>query len=175
MQTLTITTILSEVGLLTIRNFIKEHKKQQFQIFETSSKKYWISKPCFNGNPWDLWLIKKGTQGNTRKTFIRLYLIDESEVLKELVSRKINVSPLLQKTVDVIEQNKKSDFEKQLQLLENFSNVERAKNFINLASGNSHQRRTKWGNFCVKLNLPRNFYPRLREKCFDLIKISHSM
>jgi hypothetical protein len=26
-----------------------------------------------NGNPWDCWLVKKGTLGKTKNTFIRIY------------------------------------------------------------------------------------------------------
>jgi hypothetical protein len=27
----------------------------------------------YNGNPWDCWLVKKGTLGKSKNTFIRIY------------------------------------------------------------------------------------------------------
>lgn len=51
---------------------IEWNKKIQFTIEIDGIK--WKNYGGSNGNPWDLWLIKIGTSGKTKKTFRRITL-----------------------------------------------------------------------------------------------------
>lgn len=52
----------------------KTHWRELIRFTVSIDGATWVNEGGHNGNPWDLWLVKQGTAGKTRKTFRRISL-----------------------------------------------------------------------------------------------------
>ena len=94
--------IRSEEGLLRLKSILKEnvHNANGLEILETETGKVWINYGGFNGTFTDLWLRKKGTNGNQTRTFIRVSVGKFEDVANELRWMGIQASPQLLSKVE---------------------------------------------------------------------------
>jgi len=54
-----------------------------FLIKETETNTKWVCRCIGNGNPWDCWIEKYGTNGSQSRTFKRLYVQPGKEDFKD--------------------------------------------------------------------------------------------
>ena len=88
MKTVTVNTILSELGLLAIRQVsLALPKGTAFEIKETSTNTTWTTHAAS-----DLWMTKKGTLGSTQKTRKRFSIGTLGDIANELTWKKIELS-----------------------------------------------------------------------------------
>lgn len=164
---LAIETIISEKGLLTLR----ENLTTLSSIKEISSNTIWEVHTIGN-NYNDLWLRKKGTAGQTKKTFKRIYLKRFSDILQELVNANIEPSENLIVLV-------KSEKETEIQILEKselsifeFKDKEKAVKYIAAREGrNSHQYRTYMNNKALKIGGAKGEGQKLLKRCHELVSL----
>lgn len=77
MKTLNVNTIEKDTNLIREAIDLFREKTQGFPDFiisEFETGKKWICRCIGNGNPYDLWITKLGTKGETSKTFKRIYV-----------------------------------------------------------------------------------------------------
>ena len=170
MKTIIVKKIKSEAGLMQIRQeLLNSTPKQAIEIKETETGKTWVNVGGFNGNFWDLWLKKKGTSGQTKKTFIRMCVGKLRDIEFELKWLKIEPSNEFK---ELLEAEIKESQEKTLKaenFINDFLDIETAKKWVEKTKeGNSQKRKTKWGNIAERQGLPRYFGNLLRDKCFEL-------
>ena len=168
MKTVEINVIKSEEGLLKIREALKNNLHPQFIIKELATGKTWENFGGFNGNYWDLWLIKKGTEGKTKNTFIRIYLKNFKSILNELRYLKISPSKEFNKLLEIEIAEAEEMKNKSRLLIEEFSLIDKAKEWVSNDEGNSHKRRTRWANRAERMGADRGFGILLRDKCYLL-------
>ena len=170
MTTIVVNKIKSEAGLMQIRQeLLKSTPKQAIEIKETETGKTWVNFGGFNGNFWDLWLKKKGTSGQTKKTFIRVSVGTLRDIEFELKWLKTEPSNEFK---ELLESEIKESQEKTIKsknFINEFSDIETAKKWVEKTKeGNAQKRKTKWGNIAERQGFPRYFGNLLRNKCFEL-------
>lgn len=168
MRTVEVNVIKSEEGLLKIREALQADLKSKLFIKELSTGKTWENIGGFNGNFWDLWLRKVGTFGQTKKTFIRVCVQNYRNIAFELRFLNIPTSESfkeeLQKEMEALELKESQSKD----LILNFSDVNKAIEWLNNDEGNSHKRRTRWANRAERLGASRGYGNLLRNVCEKL-------
>lgn len=168
MATITVSRILSEEGLITLKD--KVNNWESLEVFETETGKTWVNFGGFNGNPKDLWLKKKGTTGKTSKTFIRASIASYEDVNNELRWKNIPSSTLLAELVEKEKAEKQSKVEAGLSIIAAFNDAEKAEKYLaKRAEKNSHQYRTYLGNKCVNMGALRNQAWDLEKRCREIL------
>lgn len=171
-KTVSVNVIKSFDGFKAIQNFIAENKTTDFNVKEISTGKVWYNFGGFNGNIWDLWLRKVGTNGSQSKTFIRAYVKEDKDIIREL--RWLNLWP--KATPEEIEKEKREADEAdtlQKKIIDEALTKEDAEKWVTNNEGNSHTRRTRWGNRATRLGASRNYGSYLQMKAHELININH--
>lgn len=166
-MTVTVNVIKSIEGLTEINRFIDANRTTSFEVMEQATGKRWENFGGFNGNIWDLWLRKKGTQGSAAKTFIRAYVKDSSDIIREL--RWWGILPPA--TAGEIAENEAKAMQEDLrqkELIKTETTRNKAIEWLLKDDGNSHTRRTRWGNRAARLGADRSYGNYLRNHCHEL-------
>ena len=169
-MTVLVNVVKSFAGLKAISDFIKVNRTSSFEVKESNGK-IWENFGGFNGNMWDLWLRKKGTQGATSKTFIRAYVKEETDINQQL--RWWGFLPKLTDAEKAdIQAKADADFQAQKELIKAKVTKEDAAKWIANDEGNSHTRRTRWGNRSERIGATRSNGNYLRSYCHELTSIN---
>ena len=168
MTTITVSRIISEEGLITLKDKVKNW--ENIEVLEVETGATWVNFGGFNGHPKDLWLKKKGTLGATSKTFIRISVASYRDLSDELRFRKLPSSSLLYELVEKEAQETQSKAEAGLAIIAAFSDAEKAEKYLaKRAEKNSHQYRTYLGNKCLKMGALRNQAFDLEKRCREIV------
>lgn len=168
-MTVTVNVIKSLEGLTEISKFIDLNRTTSFEVIEKATGKKWENFGGFNGNIWDLWLRKIGTTGSTCKTFIRAYVKDNDDIIRELRWWGI-IPPATQEEIAEKDAKAKQEDLRQKELIKAEVTKDRAIEWLSKDDGNSHTRRTRWGNRAARLGTNRSYGNYLRDYCNELNK-----
>lgn len=160
---------ISEDLLLQLRSDILENGSV-YKVIDINTGETWQNIGGFNGNSFDLWLIKKGTKGRTNKTFVRLYLKRYIDIFNELVSRNLPVSDKLLELVNKENEIAANKVKESLAIISSFTDSDKVREWLINDDGlNSARRRNRWYNRCSKRNIAKEQWKEFRDHCFTLL------
>jgi len=169
-KTVSVNVIKSMEGLKLIQQFIAENKTTSFNVKEESTGKVWENFGGFNGNIWDLWLRKARTKAATSKTFIRAYVKDDSDIIQELRWWGI-LPPATEEEKKVERLIADESHRQQKAIIDAAITKEDAEKWVANNEGNSHTRRTRWGNRASRLGASRNYGSYLQMICHQMTSV----
>lgn len=146
--------IRTEEGLLQLNSILKENVQNAngLEILETETGKVWENFGGFNGIFTDLWLRKKGTNGNQSRTFIRVSVGKFEDVANELRWMNIEASSELLKKVEEEKQAAEVELQKTQAIIDGFNDAEKLREWKEkLATKNSQAARTFAKNKLMQL------------------------
>lgn len=146
--------IRTEEGLLQLKSILKDNTQNAngLEILETETGKAWENFGGFNGPFTDLWLRKKGTNGNQSRTFIRVSVGKFEDVANELRWLKIQPSAELIAKVEQEKQATEVELQRTQAIIDGFNDVEKLREWKEkLATKNSRAARTFSKNKLINL------------------------